>query len=126
MAGLNLDGTFVFTIGFGKGPELIAALSAAHDDGSPVDLEAGLSEEPRFFVVLSLGMGSTRLDLNVVSTKHLEAGFADYVLALNWAEVGGVQGIRITTIGVVVQTATDRGQTVMCGCTPTLPPSDDQ
>jgi hypothetical protein len=124
LANLEISGSFLITIGRGHGPETFVVLSVNSEDGKPVVLDPrkklpnGL-ETVGIFVALSAMFGAFEIPLKIVEVEIQEPGFFGLQVELNNPkEVGSVrlEALRPSTLGIVIDDGTSRGQALACSC----------
>jgi hypothetical protein len=116
MAEVNVVGSFLITIGHGAGPEMWVAVSASRQ-GSALDLPSDPDDRSiELSVKLSAMFGPLSIPLRIAEVYPQGLGFAAYrVMAPNDLGVT-IDRTRPATVGIVVDDATDRGQTLACAC----------
>ena len=123
MAKLDVSGTFLITIGHGEGPDTWIALSVSSDDGNPKSLDFQdpdpqdpFADQPvDVFVALSAMFGAFRIGLRIVEVQEQEPGF--YALrVVGPSDLSHIEQTRPSTLGIVVDDGTDRGQALACSC----------
>jgi hypothetical protein len=121
MAELDVSGSFIITIGTGRGPETWVMVSVAHEDGKPAALKIPTDDTSpgpvRIYVALSAAFGAALLPLYIkdIQTIYTQPGF--YGLRVEGPEdFGQVENNGVTTIAIVVDTGKDRGQALACAC----------
>ena len=125
MAGLDVSGAFMLTIGHGEGPEVNVALSIRNDDGTPTVLslpdpdDSGATWPIRIFTGLSAKYGTAAFPCVVTDVEDVvppPAGFVGLVVELEHSrEVGRLAGLGLGALGVIVEDGSARGQTVITG-----------
>ncbi len=120
VAKLGVSGSFLITIGHGAGPETEVVLSVSDQDGNPKLLdfrEPPSDEQPvRVFVALSAMFGAYEISLRIVEVRTLETGFYGLRVEAPKSEVGRLENMRPSALGIVVDDGTDRGQALVCAC----------
>jgi hypothetical protein len=121
VAKLDVSGSFLITVGGGAGPDTWIALSVSSDDGNPKSLDfqdpqSPLSDQPvDVFVTLSAMFGAFRITLRIVEVQEQEPGF--YALRVEGpSDLSHIELTRPSTLGIVVDDGTDRGQALACSC----------
>lgn len=122
MAELDVSGSFLITIGRGAGPETWVVISVSSEDGKPKLLNFPKKPDGQqpasVFVVLSAMWGAHEIPLRIVEVRQQEPGF--YGLRVepssNDAAVDRLEAIRPSTLGIVIDDGTDRGQALACSC----------
>jgi len=119
MAKLDVSGTFLITIGGGAGPDTWVVLSVSDGDGNPklLDFQEPPAEQPvDVFVALSAMFGAFQISLRIVEVQQQELGF--FALRVEAPHDLGVrvEQTRPSTLGIVVNDGTDRGQALACSC----------
>jgi hypothetical protein len=126
MAELDVEAVFLITVGRGDGPETWVAISVSRDDGSFEQLH--FPKHPQdgpvhAFVALSAMFGAGDVPLYVVEVESQEPGFCA-VRVQAPSDVGvKLEEMRPVAIAIVVDTGTDRGQTLACACPGARPTS---
>ena len=121
MAKLDVSGSFLITIGHGAGPETWVVISVSSDDGNPKSLDfqdpqSPFADQPvDVFVVLSAMFGAFRITLRIVEVQEREPGI--YALRVEGpSDLSEIEQTRPSTLGIVVDDGTDRGQALACSC----------
>jgi hypothetical protein len=117
MAELDVSGSFLITIGRGSGPETWVEVAANNEDGTPVQLPSKADDQSiSIFVVLSAMFGAFEIPLKVVEVQPQPLGFAGYRVEAP-SDLGvTLDSIRPATMGIVLDTGSDRGQGLACSC----------
>ena len=119
MAQLDIAGSFIITIGQGRGPETWVVVSTNGEDGSPFQLPQDPDQgSVEVFVALSPMFGAFEIRLRIVEFKFGEPGFC--ALRVEAPHDLGVklEDMRPSTLGIVVEAGGDRGQALACSCKP--------
>ena len=121
MTKLDVAAHFLITIGQGSGSQTELVVAINRQDGSPVDLNLpkNLNKGPvEVFVSLSTTWGAFfTLPLTVVATAQQRPGF--YGLRVEGPpDLGPLEKLGISVLGVVVDTGKERGQALACCCKP--------
>jgi hypothetical protein len=121
LAELDVSGSFIITIGTGKGPETWVMVSVMHENGKPTVLNLAPEDSTQgpvsIYVALSAAFGAAVLPLYIreVQTIYTQPGF--YGLRVEGpADFGQIENNGVTTLAIVVDTGKDRGQTLACAC----------
>jgi hypothetical protein len=116
VAGLDIQGAFLITIGHGQGPETELALSVAREDGTPVLIDFN-EDRVDVFLALSAMFGAFSIPLRIVNVQPMPLSF--WGLRLEAPDDLGVTLVATVpaALGIVIETEDgDRGQGIACSC----------
>jgi hypothetical protein len=119
MEQLTVEGSFLITIGHGAGPEVVVLVSVMNADGTPTKLDLPKPEDPGadwpidIFVGLSAMFGTAAFPCKIVDVEDVfppPAGFYGLTIELAFSDLPRLDKIAPSTLGIVVDTGTARGQ----------------
>jgi hypothetical protein len=119
VAKLDVSGSFLIWATTGVPPETWVVISVLKEDGTPKilnfqDLPAA-NQPVVVFVSLSAFFSAHVQPLRIVEVHEQNPGF--YALRVEYRDrVLPLEGIRPTTLGVIVQDEAERGQALVCSC----------
>jgi hypothetical protein len=119
MDSLNVQGSFLITIGHGAGPEVNVLVSVSDPDGSPTVIDLPDPRDPNadwpieVFVGLSAMFGTAAFPCKITEVESVyppPQGFYGFVVELAYKDLPRLDSIGPSTLGIVVRTSTGRGQ----------------
>ena len=123
MAKLNVSGRFIVTIGYGAGPVIWVEVCVSDQAGKSVQLT--FPKDPndgpvKLFVLLSALLGPGQFALKITDLVWQDNGFYAFLVQAP-GDVGNLNHIGVTTLGILVSEGADNGQALACSCSPAAP-----
>lgn len=116
---LVVAGSFLITIGHGSGPEVNVLVSVTNPDGSPTVLalpdpdDRGAKWPIEIFVGLSAMFGTAAFPCVITGVEAIyppPSGFYGLTVELRWSDLPRLDKIAPSTLGIIVDTGSARGQ----------------
>lgn len=115
MAELDVQASFIITIGHGQGPEAYVTVSVQDENGAPYVLDVSKPHQFKVFIALSAAFGAMPIDCDIVNASQQKPGF--YALQIKAAGVPlKFEQVGPSSLGVVVDDTKSRGQCLACDC----------